>query len=270
MPDPVDRPPGSWTNNKTRQLWHVSVVASKRLDPTSFRHARSCVYQHRLSLTGLKLRCSRERPECRRCQRVETKCYYPPPPDRKRLALERARERTSQSGFHKTASLSKAPRPHLDDSGPSSARDLDPQNTLPAAPGNQTRSTRDEFAVLFGQGAYDSRATPAQAEMRASTRQINPSQDTFGTVQVSKEVALFLFEIYFERHYQADLLFRKKQFIDDYTAGKIYNYVVLATFAFASLYVGSKSPTSYPSSDSYLHAVQISPSSPRRDLPRGN
>ncbi|KAI8648315.1 hypothetical protein NCS56_01515800 [Fusarium sp. Ph1] len=226
--------PESWYLSRTpihadaRPSRSTSWIMDKQQDPPAVACLR-CRKQ--------KLRCSRERPECRRCQRVETKCYYPTPPDRKRLALERARERTSRSEFHQTASPGQAPRPHLGDSGPSSAQDLDSQNALPATPGDQTRSTRDEFMVLCGRGAHESRATLVQPEMGASTRQIHPSQDTFTTVQVSKEVALFLFEIYFERHYQADFLFRKKQFMEDYTAGKICNYVVLATFAFASLFL---------------------------------
>jgi hypothetical protein len=52
---------------------------------------------------------------------------------------------------------------------------------------------------------------------------------------VPTEVALFLFEIYFERHYQAHLLFRKDDLIEGYKAGNSCRYVILATFAFASL-----------------------------------
>lgn len=54
-------------------------------------------------------------------------------------------------------------------------------------------------------------------------------------VQIADEVALFLTEIYFERHYQADLLFRKQNFIEDYLAQRLPDFVSLAVFAFASL-----------------------------------
>jgi hypothetical protein len=54
-------------------------------------------------------------------------------------------------------------------------------------------------------------------------------------VQLADEVALFLIEIYFERHYQADLLFRKQSFIEDYLARRLPDFIPLAVFAFASL-----------------------------------
>jgi hypothetical protein len=62
-------------------------------------------------------------------------------------------------------------------------------------------------------------------------------QEGPGDVGVSREVALFLIEIYFERHYQADLLFRKRDFIQSYKSGLICDHVSRAIFAFASLYV---------------------------------
>ncbi|KPA36705.1 transcription factor [Fusarium langsethiae] len=60
-------------------------------------------------------------------------------------------------------------------------------------------------------------------------------QNSFPAIHVSQEIALFLFEIFFERNYQSNLLFYKGQLIQDYIAGKACNNVVLAIFAFASL-----------------------------------
>jgi hypothetical protein len=54
-------------------------------------------------------------------------------------------------------------------------------------------------------------------------------------VQLADEVALFLTEIYFERHYQADLLFCKQNFIEDYLAQRLPAFISQAVFAFASL-----------------------------------
>lgn len=54
-------------------------------------------------------------------------------------------------------------------------------------------------------------------------------------VSLSPEVALFLIEIYFERHYQADLLFDKQRFLDDYVNHTVPKCVLLAVFALASL-----------------------------------
>ena len=52
---------------------------------------------------------------------------------------------------------------------------------------------------------------------------------------VADEVALFLIEIYFERHYQANLLFYKQSFIDDYLSQRLPGYISKAVFAFASM-----------------------------------
>jgi hypothetical protein len=62
-------------------------------------------------------------------------------------------------------------------------------------------------------------------------------QNSFPAIHVSQEIALFLFEIFFERNYQSNLLFHKGQLIQDYIAGKACNNVVLAIFAFASLFL---------------------------------
>lgn len=59
--------------------------------------------------------------------------------------------------------------------------------------------------------------------------------DGIEDVDVAEEVALFLIEIYFERHYQADLLFHKQSFIDDYLSQRLPRCISLAVFAFASM-----------------------------------
>lgn len=66
-------------------------------------------------------------------------------------------------------------------------------------------------------------------------------QEARGCVEVSREVALFLIEIYFERHYQADLLFSKRDLIQSYNAGHVSDHVSRAMFAFASVYVLTRS-----------------------------
>jgi hypothetical protein len=37
------------------------------------------------------MRCSKEKPSCKRCQSIPVVCTYPPPPDRRLLATQRAR-----------------------------------------------------------------------------------------------------------------------------------------------------------------------------------
>ena len=68
-----------------------------------------------------------------------------------------------------------------------------------------------------------------------STRASIP--DSIEDAHVAEEVALFLIEIYFERHYQADLLFYKQSFVDDYVSQRLPGCISLAVFAFASMSV---------------------------------
>ena len=53
----------------------------------------------------------------------------------------------------------------------------------------------------------------------------------------SSEVAMFLIEIYFARLYNAHLLFHKETFMADFAANRIPDFVALAIFASASMYV---------------------------------
>jgi hypothetical protein len=55
------------------------------------------------------------------------------------------------------------------------------------------------------------------------------------TTVPSSEVAVFLFEIYFSRIYTASLLFHKKKFLSEYTAGSVPDFVALSIFALASM-----------------------------------
>ncbi|KAH7139964.1 hypothetical protein B0J13DRAFT_69292 [Dactylonectria estremocensis] len=63
------------------------------------------------------------------------------------------------------------------------------------------------------------------------------ASDNWQGVSLSNEVALLLAEIYFERHYEAELLFHKQRFLQDHDAGTLPSYVSLAVFAFASLFL---------------------------------
>ena len=53
----------------------------------------------------------------------------------------------------------------------------------------------------------------------------------------SSEVAMFLIEIYFARMYNAHLLFHKETFIAEFLAKKVPDFIALAIFASASVYV---------------------------------
>ncbi|UZP36669.1 hypothetical protein NXS19_004485 [Fusarium pseudograminearum] len=187
-----------------------------------------------------KLRCTRERPECRRCQRLQTTCCYPSPPDRKRLALQRAQQRSSHPDANEPASRTQASLPPPPGE---TAVWRDPnsesQRTIAATPVTHPRPLNHD-QDLSRPRTYD---RPEEPALTASTgfpaSQTTLDQESLAGAQVPMEVALFLFEIYFERHYQAHLLFRKDDLIEGYKAGNSCRYVILATFAFASLFLHS-------------------------------
>ncbi|KAJ0137563.1 hypothetical protein HZ326_19477 [Fusarium oxysporum f. sp. albedinis] len=186
-------------------------------------------------LSALELRCTRERPGCRRCQRPQT-CCYPSPPDRKRFALPRAQQRTSHPDANEPASRNQASLPPPPGE---TAVWRDPnsesQRTLAATPVTHPRPLDHDEDLTRPRtyGRPEEPALPAITSFPAS--QTTLDQESLADAQVPMEVALFLFEIYLERHYQAHLLFRKDGLIEGYKIGNSCRYVILATFAFASL-----------------------------------
>ena len=79
----------------------------------------------------------------------------------------------------------------------------------------------------------NARATIAQASNDTRRSWVD---DVIEPASASKEVALFLIEIFFERHYQANLLFHRARFIEDYLALRMPRFISMAVFAFGSLY----------------------------------
>ncbi|KAL6414104.1 hypothetical protein AUP68_00620 [Ilyonectria robusta] len=180
-----------------------------------------------------KLRCTREHPICRRCERAKGECVYPSPPDRRRLALERALERTGS-----------VPRSNL-----SPSREHMPQTLETSAQTSSYTRHVGESAIIHSQSAnvppsggldpaLDSNlATRTRPSPRPTQSALDSSVNSGQGVSLSSEVALFLTEIYFERHYEAEFLFCKQRFIRDYIGGTLPSYVSLAVFAFASLFL---------------------------------
>jgi hypothetical protein len=68
--------------------------------------------------------------------------------------------------------------------------------------------------------------------------ELPPLQTALRTTNMpSPEVAMFLIEIYFARMYNAHLLFHKESFVSDFANGKVADFIALAIFASASVYV---------------------------------
>ncbi|KAH7129129.1 hypothetical protein EDB81DRAFT_808764 [Dactylonectria macrodidyma] len=182
-----------------------------------------------------KLRCTREHPVCRRCERARGTCVYPSPPDRRRLALERARDRSASASTSNVLPVAEHMPQVLEDSAQVSSHALrlvdnaiNHAGSADATPSNQlvTRPRNDGPA----------RAVP----LSRSPQLVHDSpanSDNWQGVSLSNEVALLLAEIYFERYYEAELLFHKQRFLRDHDAGKLPSYISLAVFAFASLFL---------------------------------
>jgi hypothetical protein len=109
----------------------------------------------------------------------------------------------------------------------------EPPQTQPSHLGHAVSCDRRNVAAGILQGPYLQRTERHYARQLVDEESLI-SNNSEG-VQLADEVALFLTEIYFERHYQADLLFRKQSFIEDYLAQRLPGFISLAVFAFASL-----------------------------------
>ncbi len=57
------------------------------------------------------------------------------------------------------------------------------------------------------------------------------------TTLPSSEVAIILIEIYFMRLYNANLLFHKRTFLNEYALNRVPDFLALSVFALASMYV---------------------------------
>jgi len=126
------------------------------------------------------LRCSKEKPTCKRCQSIPVMCTYPLPPDRRLLATQRARNR----------------KPHIC---------REPEDT-----DFQGRQTSSHVA--------------------------GPDSALQETATLSPKMALLLIEIYFSRHWNAELMIHKASFIYDYLLNKVPDFLSLSIFALASKY----------------------------------
>ncbi|KAI7771474.1 hypothetical protein LZL87_010914 [Fusarium oxysporum] len=156
-----------------------------------------------------KLRCSRQRPTCTRCSRFSVTCTYPELADRRRLTARRESVRAEQ-----------------------------------------TRSVSDAAPV-----------TPESTELDVGTARspsVAPRINSFGVVDVGpprtehaasnsagtnlddlppRAIGLALLDIYFERLYNATLLFNRTQLFESYLDGSLPPYLLRSIFALSSLFL---------------------------------
>lgn len=163
----------------------------------------------------MQLRCTRERPFCSRCQRLKAECLYPPPPNRKLIAAQRSNNSTSSSNATRVTPVS----------------DGSPQAPLlPTVP----IVKRSQGTALLNTDAQDDQGGNQFSDKLSVSP---PDLGRKPPANLSKEVALFLIEIYFERHYQAHLLLDKDTFVGNYLANNVSDSLAMSVFAFAALYV---------------------------------
>ncbi|CZR66494.1 uncharacterized protein PAC_16395 [Phialocephala subalpina] len=179
-----------------------------------------------------KLGCSRDLPICKRCDRISAVCEYPPPPDRKALAALRSQNAGTRA------------RRESESSG-----GLQGQQQFPIDAGTWSLQ-QVASSIGFGHHAISPMARPEAHAL--CQRRLSGSEDyrvatplVQGILQrttlPSSEVAVFLFEIYFSRLYNASLLFHKKTFLSEYAAGSIPDFVALSIFALASIFLRQSS-----------------------------
>jgi hypothetical protein len=159
---------------------------------------------------------------CKRCRDISAVCDYPPPPDRKLLAAQRAKVNPrrepdvgpSPTLKHQSSFTSDASRP-----GPSSqysymASVQSETKDGPAADDNDSDS--DDY--------LETSHPPLQASLKSAPLP-------------TPEVARILIDIYFSHLYNASLLFHKPTFLSDYAANKVPDFIILSIFALGSLLV---------------------------------
>ncbi|KAG5747376.1 hypothetical protein H9Q70_009942 [Fusarium xylarioides] len=154
-----------------------------------------------------KLRCSRQRPTCTRCSRFSVTCTYPELADRRRLAARRESVRAEQS------------RPGAAPVTPESTE----LNAGAARSPSVTPGIHSFGLVEVG---------PPRTE-HAVSRSAGTNLDDLPP----RAIGLALLDIYFERLYNATLLFNRTQLFESYLDGSLPPYLLRSIFALSSLFL---------------------------------
>jgi hypothetical protein len=180
----------------------------------------------------VQLKCSREAPTCKRCHNIAAICEYPPPTNRKALAAKRVQKAKASTELEAGGTELEA--------GDTAAVVQD-RHVLPiaTAPWNSVQGISSALAepqetsnVDSAEKRIDHRIQPKSRKRRTHAAALHASLRR--TSLPSPEVAVFLFEIYFSRVYNASLLFHKKKLLSEYFADQVPDFVALSIFALAS------------------------------------
>ncbi|KAF4335471.1 fungal transcriptional regulatory [Fusarium beomiforme] len=148
--------------------------------------SRTACERCRRQKSGRQLRCSRQRPTCSRCSRFSIACTYPELADRRRLAARRASTRAEQNRVTSDA-VPVTPE--------STELNVGRIESPPEAP-----STTSISVVNFGPSRIGASIPPFDSTNRED---LPP-----------RAIGLALLDIYFERLYNATLLFHRTQLLE--------------------------------------------------------
>ncbi|KAH7006775.1 hypothetical protein EDB80DRAFT_777500 [Ilyonectria destructans] len=153
-----------------------------------------------------KLRCSREHPICSRCDRFSATCRYPQLVDRKLLAAARGATRADRAD---QASSAQAASERLG--------------------GDQAAGT-----TAGGRGT----AVPPVTNTDRPDNLAQPSPASVPSADLPpRAVGLGLLDIYFERLYNAPLLFSRSELFESYLDGTVPSFLLKALFALSSIFL---------------------------------
>ncbi|PWI66992.1 hypothetical protein PCL_04498 [Purpureocillium lilacinum] len=195
-------------------------------------------------------------------------CYYPAPPNRKWLAAvrkpPRPRNPSSRRQRHVERQSPLAPEYLVPGAAAHPQQGLESLQERGSAPSNQdaaapVTASKTESSLCF----MDRSGVSASPDLLNSPRMnqtgcrgasapgAGPSRDSLPC----RAIGLSLLEIYFERIYNAHLLFDKSRFFEDYLQRKLPDFLLKAVFALASLFLREVPPDSIRSSESTELAV---------------
>lgn len=157
----------------------------------------------------MQLKCDRQRPSCHRCTKRLVACNYPVPQDRKQVAARRR-----------------------------AARRLQGETTN--SPGNDctilSTSTYESPSVSTGTRREATRAPVDDFTPTTLITDNNPCLSTScDAILPSRAIGFMLLEVYFERIYNANMLFDKATFFRSYMNGEVPDYLLRAVLALATL-----------------------------------
>lgn len=160
---------------------------------------------NRMNADGLlKLRCSREHPKCERCLRLGATCVFPEPPDRKKLASQRASTRKRKA----------------EDSG-----------CLPDMSASIVQA--GPFALMSPNSGPNS---PYRSSATYMPKQTSPLPVANDEIHIPQQAEKALHAVYFNCIFNASMLFQRDDFAKSLAEGSIARHTRLAICALASKY----------------------------------